>query len=305
MPQPAQRGAMVRVDRGVEPCSEVSHYYDSLIGKVIVYALDRERAIEALDEVLSGARLSGVRNNRSLLLHLLRTPEFKTLTHTVQGTQSLLPSPQQVTSATEHAHAIAAALRCTTPQSEWAAGAPWLSTSAPDATLTFAWSTVQHGEAIKSSTSRNDALCRVGLSSGTRQVSLLEGPFVRGAVVTATVSVDGSPAQSVSTYRDANDLWVHTHLGTSVLHCPTIGESRLTSSGAGAHEIRSTIPGKVAAVHVREGEQVEHGSTVLILDSMKMEHPIRATMSGTIASLPVQVGSIVQSGSVLVVMSKE
>jgi biotin carboxyl carrier protein len=107
-------------------------------------------------------------------------------------------------------------------------------------------------------------------------------------------------ASPVSLYRDGSDLWVHTNQGTTVLHTPTVGER---SSGAGAtsaNEIRSSIPGKVAAVLVKEGDIVEHGATLLVLDSMKMEHPIRATMSGKVTSLPVQIGAIIQAGALLV-----
>jgi biotin carboxyl carrier protein len=53
-------------------------------------------------------------------------------------------------------------------------------------------------------------------------------------------------------------------------------------------------------VLVKEGDIVENGATLLVLDSMKMEHPIRASIPGKISNLPVQVGTIVQAGSLLV-----
>jgi biotin carboxyl carrier protein len=121
----------------------------------------------------------------------------------------------------------------------------------------------------------------------------------------ATVSVDSALPAHVITFKDGNDLWVHTTDGTVVLHEAGIGERSTTAAGTNANEIRSTIPGKVAAVMVKEGDTVEHGATLLVLDSMKMEHPIRATMNGRIASMPVQVGTIVQSGMVLVVLAGE
>lgn len=305
VPSPTQRGAMVRVDRGVELCSEVSHYYDSLIGKIIVYALDRDRAIDALDDVLSRSRLSGVRTNRALLLHLLRAQEFKDLTHTVQGTKALLPPRDDVSARAEYAHTVAAAVRCATPLSPWVHEGPWLSLTAPDSPLSYHWSTTEHGERIVSATLLVEGSFDVALPSKTRRVAILEGPFSSGSLVTATVSVDGGPGLHVAIFKDANDLWVHTHYGSSLLHQPGVGESRSTTPIPGAHEIRSTIPGKVAAIAVTSGERVRHGLTLLVLDSMKMEHPIRATMNGTVISLPVQVGSVVQSGTVLVVMSGE
>ncbi len=305
VPEATHRGSTVRVDRGVELCSEVSHYYDSLIGKVIVHARDRSEAIEVLDQVLSRSRLSGIRTNRALLLHLLRTEEFKALTHTVQGTRALLPSPDQVKRTVEYAHIVAAAVRCATPNSSWVEGGPWLSRTAPNAALSYQWSTTDHDTKIESSTRVIDGAFEVSLPSGTRHVAIVEGPFASGSLVTATVCVDGDQGLHIATFRNANDLWVHTPFGSTLLHQRGVGESQSATLVPGAHEIRSTIPGKVAAIAVTAGERVEHGTPLLVLDSMKMEHPIRATMNGTIVSIPVQVGSIVQSGSVLVVMSGE
>ncbi len=299
VPQPRSLGAMVRVDRGVEPCSEVSHYYDSLIGKVIAYAPSRERAIEALDDTLSRSRLSGVRNNRSLLLYLLRTPEFKALRHTVQGTKLLLPSSEQVSEVVREAHIIAAAMRCAVPISRWAAQGPWLSTTAPDAHISYPWTTSEHGSALTSTTRRegNSFIISEGAQSDT--ITFTEAPFPTGVVTTATLSLNGGAPSSVSIYPDGHDLWVHSNRGTLVLHQPAIGERSSGAGGSSASEIRSTIPGKVAAVLVREGDVVEHGTALLVLDSMKMEHPIRATMNGKIASLAVQDGTIVQAGTLL------
>ena len=305
VPQPRGQGALLRVDRAVEPCSEVSHYYDSLIGKVIVFAQTRERAIEALDDVLSRSRISGVRNNRSLLLHLLRTPAFKACTHTVQGTAGLLPTPNHIEHALFNAHAVAAALRCARPRSAWIKNGPWLSTTGPDAQLSYSWTTTANGESLTSSTKRKGEKLEVTFPSTSRTIAIIEGPLFEGPRTTATISVDGALPSSVCSFKDGNDLWVHTTDGTVVLHEAGVGERSTSSAGANANEIRSTIPGKVAAVMVKEGDTVEHGATLLVLDSMKMEHPIRATMNGKISSMPVHVGTIVQSGMVLVVLAAE
>ncbi len=300
VPQPTARGTMVRVDRGVEPCSEVSHYYDSLIGKVIVYGPSRERAIEALDDVLSRSRLSGVRNNRSLLLHLLRTEEFKTLRHTVQGTKMLLPSSDQVASVVRDAHIIAAAVRCAMARSEWIAESPWLSAKAPDAIILHPWTTSEHGSSITSSTRRDGNTFVISVGDRQDTIVFTEGPFTSGVSTTATLSPDSGPPTSVSLYRDGHDLWVHTRNGSVVLREPAIGDRVGVRGGHSANEIRSTIPGKVAAVLVKEGDIVEHGATLLVLDSMKMEHPIRASVAGKVSTLSLTVGTIVQSGTLLV-----
>jgi propionyl-CoA carboxylase alpha chain len=300
VPQPSARGTMVRVDRGVEPCSEVTHYYDSLIGKVIVYAPSRERAIEALDDVLSRSRLSGVRNNRNLLLHLLRTPEFKALNHTVQGTKLLLPSLDEIAEVTREAHVGAAAIRSAAPASTWSAKSPWLSTTAPDAHISYPWTTKHSGESLNSSTKRDGPSIMITLGDTTDTLLIAEGPFHSGNLATATISRNGGAPTPIAIYRDGYDLWIHSGRGTVVLREMAIGERTGDASGGSANEIRSSIPGKVAAVLVKVGDIVEQGSTLLVLDSMKMEHPIRASIHGRVAALDLAVGTIVQSGSLLV-----
>ncbi len=133
-------------------------------------------------------------------------------------------------------------------------------------------------------------------------VTFTEGPFLAGVVTTATLSLNGGAPSAVSLYRDGYDLWVHTNRGTVVLHQAAIGERSGAAGGGSANEIRSTIPGKVAAVLVKEGDIVEQGATLLVLDSMKMEHPIRASMNGKVASAPLQVGTIVHTGALLVTL---
>lgn len=305
VPQPRSLGAMVRVDRGVEPCSEVSHYYDSLIGKVIAYAPTRERAIEALDDTLSRSRLSGVRNNRSLLLHLLRTPEFKSLQHTVQGTKALLPSQEANVRLVESAHVIAAAIRCAVPQSSWSAEGPWLSESGPDAHVSYPWHSVAFGRSLTSVTRRDGKGFMVTVAGTSHSVIFTEGPFRSRSTTQASYSLNGGAPSPLSLYRDGNDLWLHTDQGTILLHQQSIGEGSGSTSSHSENEIRSSIPGKVAAIVAKEGDSIEQGDTILVLDSMKMEHPIRATTRGTIVKIPVQVGTIVQAGELLVTLEAQ
>jgi acetyl/propionyl-CoA carboxylase alpha subunit len=65
----------VRVDSGVESGSVVTPYYDPMLAKVIAWAPTRAEAAERLATALATARLGG-RNNRALLVRLLRHPAF-------------------------------------------------------------------------------------------------------------------------------------------------------------------------------------------------------------------------------------
>ena len=75
------------------------------------------------------------------------------------------------------------------------------------------------------------------------------------------------------------------------------------AANAGSVEIKSSVPGKVIAVEVSQGQTVKAGDTVVILESMKMEIPVVAPQDGTIASIAVSQGNEVENGAVLATMN--
>ena len=74
--------------------------------------------------------------------------------------------------------------------------------------------------------------------------------------------------------------------------------------GAGRGEIISTsMPGKVVAILVAEGDVVEKGQGVVVIEAMKMENELRAKGPGVIASIPVAVGEAVEGGAELITIA--
>ena len=80
-------------------------------------------------------------------------------------------------------------------------------------------------------------------------------------------------------------------------------KTQLPVSNAGSVEIKSSVPGKIIAVKVSQGQVVKAGDTVVILESMKMEIPVVAPQDGTIASIAVSQGNEVENGAVLATMN--
>ena len=70
-----------------------------------------------------------------------------------------------------------------------------------------------------------------------------------------------------------------------------------------ADEIRAEMVANVWKVVVTEGDTVEDGATLVILESMKMEIPVIAERAGTISALHVSEGDVVQEGDVIAVIS--
>ncbi len=65
-------------------------------------------------------------------------------------------------------------------------------------------------------------------------------------------------------------------------------------------EIRSPMPGKILAVKVVEGEVVEDGQTLVLLEAMKMENALTAEGNARVATIHVADGDLVELGQVLV-----
>jgi len=63
--------------------------------------------------------------------------------------------------------------------------------------------------------------------------------------------------------------------------------------------LKAPMPGLVVAVPVSEGQQVEKGQTLLVLESMKMQNELRAPHAGTVARLRVKAGESVQQKQIL------
>jgi biotin carboxyl carrier protein len=59
------------------------------------------------------------------------------------------------------------------------------------------------------------------------------------------------------------------------------------------------MPGTVVKLFVGEGDEVEEGQLLMILEAMKMEQPVAAPHAGRVASLPYGEGTLVSGGAVL------
>ena len=67
-------------------------------------------------------------------------------------------------------------------------------------------------------------------------------------------------------------------------------------------EVEAHITGTVWKIEVAEGDAIEEGDTVVILESMKMEMPVEAEDAGTVKEILCQEGQAVSEGDALVVL---
>jgi biotin carboxyl carrier protein len=70
----------------------------------------------------------------------------------------------------------------------------------------------------------------------------------------------------------------------------------------GRQEVSAPMPGKVIAVLVVEGEKVEKGQGLAIVEAMKMENEVRSPISGEVKEVKVKAGDSLEVGTILVVV---
>jgi acetyl-CoA/propionyl-CoA carboxylase biotin carboxyl carrier protein len=83
---------------------------------------------------------------------------------------------------------------------------------------------------------------------------------------------------------------------------PRPAQSAGGAGGAGNGTITAPMQGTIVKVLVAEGDEVEIGQAILVLEAMKMENHINAETSGTVKEIRVASGDTVGTGDVLVVI---
>ena len=72
---------------------------------------------------------------------------------------------------------------------------------------------------------------------------------------------------------------------------------------AAGEVITSPMPGNILKINVTQGQKVNEGDLLIVLEAMKMENEISATKSGTVAQINVTKGAVVETGTPLVVIA--
>ena len=80
-------------------------------------------------------------------------------------------------------------------------------------------------------------------------------------------------------------------------HLANVG--RAGSAEGSLARVTAYMPGRVVALLATEGEGVDAGKGVVVLEAMKMENEIRAGVAGTVRRIHVEVGEPVESGDLL------
>ena len=126
---------------------------------------------------------------------------------------------------------------------------------------------------------------------------------VRGGPESPTRSliVDGR-AYEAATFQDKDswDVFISGDAFRVKVMDALWAQAEVADGGSTAGEIIcSPMPGSVVTLLVAEGDTVEPGQAVIVVEAMKMQNELSATASGTVTGITVAEGDIVEEDAVL------
>ena len=285
-----------RIETGVTEGGEISPYYDPLIAKMIAHSTDRSAAIAALQGMIGNVEVWPVRSNAGFLGNLLRMEEFAAA-HLDTGL--IERKGESLTTQNLRDDVLLAAVG-------WRLEPYMAAEFGGDVALS---STGLFGFRLNA----NTASARFDMALPDRTIPVSVRPIGSADDWTWEVEIDGRrefddipslPTTHGPLSEDEPDGPVLI-FADGFAHEVSFGGYR-GAGGASPHDgdILAPMPCKVIAVDVTEGQQVEAGQRLLVLEAMKMEHALTAPFAGNVAELAVAEGSQVQVETLLARVEK-
>ncbi|MCM1152732.1 MAG: biotin/lipoyl-binding protein [Muribaculum sp.] len=113
-----------------------------------------------------------------------------------------------------------------------------------------------------------------------------------------TVELDKAPAgAAVSKLNPVKKPTAapRTETGEKVIAKPT-------PTSTSAHAVKCPLPGTITAIKVKEGDTVNSGDTVCLLEAMKMENDVHSSFGGTVKKILVNVGDTLLEGADIMII---
>lgn len=284
----------VRVDTGVISGDEVSIYYDPMIAKLIVHGPTREQALELLLKSLRQYMVCGVTTNIDYLIKVTQSEPFKNAELTTDFIE-------------RHAKVLESDILSDTlePQSLMAISAAFSLLSTTYAKQSsYSNFRLNHLKTENIKFEVNQQVVEL------KQAYLKDGSFklyLPSNTISYSAKLQDSTLQVTTenftkTYRvfeTDNHLYLQLDFGTLKVTkiFPDLG---VAGDDAHANEIFAPMNGTIVDVLVHEGQSVEKGQVLVIVEAMKMEHSLKAPYSATISECFVQKGDLVDGSKVLI-----
>ena len=313
-------GIGIRVDSGVCAGGHISPYYDPLLSKLIATGKDRAEAIARLLTALDHYQISGISTNRQFLSALLSDSDFQSGAFTTSFISDKFgssftpppPPPPLHTQLSALATALTARHQSRHHQAPHPASHP-TSPAFPDQHFALIDLTAPPAPPPASSTFPSTSSHWHYISPTQDEVTLssrlhiITGNFCSPYYVSGFIfacEIDGVPLvihciragyTMVLDYRGYSlRLSLFPICALDLLpYMPVIGSSIRDD------ELCAPMPGLLTGLYISEGDVVDLGQSVGVIEAMKMENILRAPMSGRVVSVSVSVGETLNAGDLI------
>ncbi len=292
------QGEGARMDHCVVEGGEVSPYYDSMIGKLIVHGHDRESARMRLRRALEDVCLHGVKSNLDFLMDIVSEADFASGDFHTGYIPAHFPDAERANAAPEIAQWAVAAMVLfwddawrLLQQADFAADmTAWQNSNPVPARVMLQWEGEQR-LALLSNDAERHCTVQIGEAEFHFDVDRCDGFerqfYFEGVRRTARYTRDGS------------ELWLSFGGRTWCFQDLTLAPPAAAVAGSDGR-ICAGSDGRVLQVAVAAGEQVEAGQAIVVLEAMKMEFQLATPVAGTVSAVHVSPGDQVANRQLLV-----
>ena len=292
----------VRIDSGVEEGSEISLFFDPLIAKLVTHAPDRARAVEAMADALDCYEIEGVAHNQPFLSVLMDHPRWK------EGRLSTgfiaEEFPKGFAGAEPDAGTLGrlAAVALSIDLAERRRIDP----KAPPITGDRDW-VVRLGDhrldlRTEGEVTLPDIAFDVVLPGSEHSVTVVSDWRPGETLWTGVVGDFPLTVQVRPAVAGRRLLWRGVDVVARVM-TPRVADldalMKAKPKADQSREVRCPMPGLVVSVLVGEGQEVQAGTPLAVVEAMKMENVLRAERDGTIASVKVKPGDVLPVDAVI------
>ncbi|WP_409433303.1 acetyl/propionyl/methylcrotonyl-CoA carboxylase subunit alpha [Litorimonas sp. RW-G-Af-16] len=277
-----------RLDTGVQKGSEISIYYDPMIGKFIAHATTRNKAIQTLTNSLRTSYVYPVKTNKDFLIDCLNEPAFKNAAINTNFIAEYLSNWSRTEPLSRTAlRSLAIHIYQHLPKSDnspFSQTDGWRLNGRTGPTLVY----YVNGEAISFHYSHkaNGLQCEV---LGKVKTSLPTDP--RDVYETAAPCFDLR-----------NDAFVIMAEGGP--YQITRKPPTQANAAASSHALTASMPGKIISVNATAGDSVKEGEALIVMEAMKMEMTLNAPRDGIVSDVTCAEGSLVTDGEILLTLEK-
>jgi 3-methylcrotonyl-CoA carboxylase alpha subunit len=285
-----------RIDSGIRQGDAITPYYDPMIAKLIVWGKTREQALLRMSQALSAYQAVGLATNIAFLRRLIESEPFQKAqldTGLIERHHAELFPPSSAPSLAVLALATASLLSA--EQAQAMSTDPWANTN---------------GWRLNSNLRRRFGFIDDAGNACELAVIYRSGAWLmQTSVAVAAVAIEaqddhdlriklGDTTVKGTVVRDGDAIHVFAQDRHTVLrYVDPFAHAGAAEAQAGT--LAAPMPGKIAAVLVKQGASVEKGAPLLIMEAMKMEHTITAPAAGVVEELPYAVGDQVAEGAQL------